>query len=58
MIFGGAKFQVPDPDRVLPAYAPNSPPMVNSFFGRHISTRGPLRQLWNGALAGIPLDSG
>ncbi len=62
LVAGGAKFALPDPPHPsgdphlrLPAFNPGSPAIVNQWFGRHPSYRGPLRRLWDGALAAVPL---
>ena len=55
VILGGARFAMPDPAGELPAWSGAAPAMVNNLLGSRISVRGPVRQLWDGALSAIPL---
>jgi hypothetical protein len=61
VVFGGARFRVPNPPSPqrsvyteLPFWSPMAPAVVNEMFGKRLSRRGPLHQLWDGALDHVP----
>ena len=58
VILGGARFAMPDPAGELPAWSGAAPAMVNNLLGSRISVRGPVRQLWDGALVCHPTHPG